>query len=199
MTEVWWQHAPKVHLLAREVYILASQERDFRAGHKKLMKCNKKLSVICYLLSESVGQTMLEVLIALTLIMFFLTGIAIVQLYSMRNVDYSENKSIAARLARQQLERARVVRDSVGINALSICQTTCFINSNLTPIPLTPTGFYGQSLVLQTATALDCPLPDVTITPVPTSFKATSTVTWSQNAAVTPVQTQLSSCITDWR
>lgn len=153
------------------------------------------------LLSENLGQTMLEVLIALTLIIFFLTGIAVVQLYSMRNVSYSENKSIAARLARQQLERARVVRDSAGIGALSICQSPliCFINPTLTPVPLTPTGFFGQSLTLQVATSTDCPLPDVTITPQPTSFKTISTVSWSQGVGVTPVQTQLSSCITDWR
>lgn len=168
--------------------------------HLTLNKKEKTLfNVQCSMFNERSGQTMLEVLIALTLIIFFLTGVAVVQLYSIRNISYSENKSIAARLGRQQLERARVVRDSAGISALSICQTTCFINSSLTPIPLTPTGFFGQSLILQAATGADCPLPDVTITPIPTSFKTTSTVSWSQGVGVTPVQTQLSSCITDWR
>ena len=142
---------------------------------------------------------MLEVLVALTLIMLFLAGIAIVELYAAKNVSFSEKKSNATKLARQQLERARVVRDSAGIGALSVCQTTCYINNQLTPMPITPTGIYGQSLIIQETTAVDCPLPPVVITPTPVSYKATSTVLWSTDTSVTPPpEVSLSSCITDW-
>jgi len=55
------------------------------------------------------GQTMIEVLVALALIAFFLSGVTIIQLFSIRNTDYSNKKSLATSLARQQLERVRVL------------------------------------------------------------------------------------------
>ena len=39
------------------------------------------------------GQTMIEVIVALTLIILFLSGVVIVELYAIRNADYSRNKS----------------------------------------------------------------------------------------------------------
>ena len=152
------------------------------------------------LLSEK-GQTVLEFLIALTLIIFFLLGIVALEVYAIRNTKYAQNKSAAAKLARQQLERTRVVRDSAGINALDICQLGCFINEQLTPGAITPTGTYGQLLTIGSASVDDCPLPPVTITPpLPISYKAKAVVSWSQGAQVTPPQeVEISSCITDWR
>jgi len=147
------------------------------------------------------GQTILEVVIALSLIVLFLSGIVVVELLAIKNMDYSQNVSLATRLARQQIERARVVRDSAGIEALSVCLSSpCYINSSLTPAAVTPTGTYGQSMRLIAATSSDCPLPDVTITPTPVSYKATVVVSWSQNLAVTPPPlVELSSCLTNWR
>lgn len=147
------------------------------------------------------GQTILEVVIALTLIILFLSGVIVVELFSLRNVQYAQNKSLATKLARQQLERARVIRDSTGIEKILPCINSCFINDKLTPVAISPTGTFGQILKLQTATSADCPLPDVTITPAPYSYKATSTVSWAQGATnITPVpELSLSSCITDWR
>lgn len=146
------------------------------------------------------GQTILEVIMALTLIILFLSGVVTVELIAMKNMGYAQHVSLASKLARQQVERARAVRDSAGIDALSVCETLCYINSQLTPAPITPTGIYGQSLILQPATSADCPLPQVTITPLPVSYKATVIVSWSQQAAVTPPpQVELSSCITNWR
>src|SRR3989344_5102842 len=106
------------------------------------------------------GQTMIEVIIALTLIILFLSGVVVVELFAVRNADFSRNKSISTQLARQQLERARVVRDSAGLSALTMCLSTCFINSALTPVPISPTGIYGQSLKITEASIVDCPLPD---------------------------------------
>ena len=148
------------------------------------------------------GQTIIEVVIALSLIILFLSGVVIVELISIKNVQYSQNKSIAVSLARQQIERARVVRDTAGINALDICiNNNCFINNNLTPTQISPTGVYGQNLILTAVTASDCPIPDVIITPMPTTYKAVSTVNWGYGATnVTPVpELNVSSCITDWR
>ena len=152
-------------------------------------------------MKSSSGQTILEVVIALSLLVLFLSGIVVVELLAIKNMDYSQNISLASRLARQQIERARVIRDMVGIDALAICLSSpCYINSSLTPAAVTPTGTYGQSLRLTSSTSSDCPLPDVAITPNPVSYKATVVVSWSQNLAVTPPpQVELSSCLTDWR
>ncbi|OGG20807.1 hypothetical protein A3D03_03955 [Candidatus Gottesmanbacteria bacterium RIFCSPHIGHO2_02_FULL_40_13] len=149
------------------------------------------------------GQTIIEVVIALSLIILFLSGVVIVELISIKNVQYSQNKSIAVSLARQQIERARVIRDTAGIDALDTCiNNNCFINNNLTPLPVSPTGVYGQNLILTAVTDFDCSVPpEVTITPMPTSYKAVSTVNWGFGAAnVTPApELSVSSCITDWR
>lgn len=150
---------------------------------------------------KSQGQTILEVVVALSLIILFLSGIVIVELFAIKNMEYAQNVSLATKLARQQLERAKIVRDAEGMDALSIrCTSPCYINGDLTPVPITPTGTYGQKLQLVTSSASDCPLPDVTITPAPISYKATAIVSWSQNATITPApQVELSSCLTNWR
>ena len=143
---------------------------------------------------------MIEVIISLTLIILFLSGVVVVELFAVKNADYSRNKSISTSLARQQLERARVIRDSVGIDSLALCLSTCYINSQLTPVPISPTGIYGQSLTISEAT-VDCPLPETTITPIPVSYLANSVVNWGQgDESIIPIpQVALSSCITDWR
>src|SRR4030042_7128335 len=99
--------------------------------------------------ADNQGQTIIEVLIALVLMVLFLSGITVIELYSIRNVEYSRNKSIATSLARQQLERSRVVRDSAGITSLEICKIdACFINNHLTPVQAAPIGVYHQSLTI---------------------------------------------------
>lgn len=163
-----------------------------------------KLSVINCQLSAQNGQTVLEVLVALTLIILFLTGVVIIELYATRNSEYAQTRSLATSLAGQQLERARVVRDSAGISSLNVCLSSCYINGQLTPVPavLGPTGTFSQSLTIKQTSLSDqdCQLPAVTITPNPVVYKATALVSWAQNANVTPApQLVVSSCITDWR
>lgn len=147
------------------------------------------------------GQTILEVLVALALIILFLSGIVVVELYSVKNVKYAQNKSMATTLARQQLERARVVRDSAGIEALDYCaMSTCYINNQLTPGPpiVTPTDVYSQWLVISSDSS--CPAPTIAVTPAAQTYKITATVSWGVGAVVTPAaQVSISSCITDWR
>src|SRR3989344_1742094 len=109
---------------------------------------------------SEIGQTILEVIIALAMIILFLSGVVVVQLVAIKNVDYARQKSIASQLARQQIERARVIRDTQGIGGLSDCFSQCYINSELVPLIVTPTGTYGQSLTM--ATSSDCPFPDIT-------------------------------------
>ena len=148
------------------------------------------------------GQTMIEVIVALTLIILFLSGVVVVELYAIRNADYSRNKSTSTQLAKQQIERARVMRDSGRIDSLwQYCRSICYINNQLTPMPeVTSTGKFGQSLSIYSATVDDCPLPDVTIIPEPIFYKTTASVTWDTAGIITPHPlVELSSCITDWR
>lgn len=152
--------------------------------------------------SHQNGQSILEVLIALALIILFLSGIVVVELVALKNVEFGQNKSISTRLANQQLERARVLRDSIGLDELSLqCAGTCYINSELTPYPgLTPTGAYGQLLTISLST--DCPASSVVITPVPVTYKATASVSWGRGAVsvLTPApQVEVSTCFSDWR
>ncbi len=147
------------------------------------------------------GQTLIEVLVALTLIILFMSGITAIELYAIRNSIFSENKSIATNLANQQIERARVIRDSGGLSSLTTnCFSSCYINSGLTPVPVTPTGIYGQSLQISGSNPADCPLPVATITPTPVAYKITAKVEWSKGAVgVTPApEVDISSCLTNW-
>ena len=147
------------------------------------------------------GQTMIEVIIALTLIILFLSGIVVVELFAVKNSDYSRSKSISTQLARQQIERARVVSDTAGIAALDSCTFPCYINDQLTPGPPLE-GIYSQMLTISDNPTDECPLPESEeITPIPLSYKVTALVSWAQgNSNITPApEVEVSSCITDWR
>lgn len=154
-----------------------------------------------HLKNQLSGQTIIEVIVALMMITLFLSGVVVVELYAIKNSNYARDKSLATRLARQQLERARVVRDTAGIDGLNACLSTCYINSFLTPVPVSPTGIYGQSLILQAVSIGDCPLPAITIIPIPVSYRATALVNWGQGSVnITPApEVVISSCLTDWR
>ena len=147
------------------------------------------------------GQSILEVLLALTLIIIFLSGVVVIQLFAVRNVTFSENKRTATRLARQQMDRVKVVRDSAGIDSLFLaCQLSCFINHMLTAVPfISPTGAFNQIITMQNASSSDCPPPDVTPTPI--SYKVNVKIyLLGSTSGVTPTPlVDLSSCITDWR
>lgn len=146
------------------------------------------------------GQTILEVLIALTLIILFLSGVIAVELISIKNAQFAQNKSIATKLARQQLERARVIRDTAGIDELNLCTplNPCWINSKLTPVQVLPTGTYEQKIYIENATEEECPAPS--IVPAPITYKAVSYIGWGQGALITPPpDVTLTTCITDWR
>lgn len=147
------------------------------------------------------GQTILEIVIALTLIILFLSGVVVIELSAIKNVQYAQNKSVAVRLARQQIQRARVARDSNGIDTLTLyCSSNCYLNELLSPAP-SPTGAFAQSLRVTTASFTECPLPEISITPEPVSYKVEATINWGFGQAnlTPPPQLSLSSCITDWR
>ena len=142
---------------------------------------------------------MIEVILALTLIILFLSGVVVIEIYAIKNTTFARNKSISTQLANQQIERARVVRDSAGIDALDICLSGCYINNQLTVEPESPSGTYGQLLTIIQASVDDCPLP--TGTPLAVSYRTDVVVNWSGGLTnITPAPAvEVSSCITDWR
>lgn len=158
------------------------------------------INKIYILKNKCCGQTIIEVIVALMLITLFLSGITIVEITASKNIIYSQNKSIASRFARQQLERARVVRDMSGIESLQICQSECYINNKLTPMPIIPTGIFTQTLRIVTNAQASCPVSDVSITPPPSSYEAIAHISWDTNIITTPAPVvEMTSCITDWR
>lgn len=115
---------------------------------------------------------MIEVIVALTLIILFLSGVIVVELFAVRNAEYARSKSIATIYANQQLERARVIRDTAGMNAMDSCLTSCYINNLLTPVPVPMDEVYIQSLTLDSAAFSECPAPG--------SYKVIAKVEWSE-------------------
>jgi type II secretory pathway pseudopilin PulG len=171
---------------------------------------NLKLKIKNNYLSR--GQTMLEILIALTLIMFFLSGVVIIQLNSIKNIKYAQIKSVATTLARQHLERARVLRDTYGMNSIigndaNPCgfnnphYDPCYINEELTPGAVAPTGsIYHESLEFIGASDTECPIP-TNAPPNPTIYKVVSRARWvTPGVAITPdPEVNLTTCFSDWR
>lgn len=147
--------------------------------------------------SNQTGQTLLELLVGLTLITLFLSGIVVIQLTAIRNAQSARTKSLGSRLAQEQLERARVIRDSAGISGLSTCLLSCYINNQLTPEPLAPTGIFRQTLTMQLATTQDCISADVTPQPGTTFYKLTSNVQWNQGISTPGTSTVVSSCLSN--
>lgn len=148
------------------------------------------------------GQTIFEVLVGLTVIMLFLTGIVAIELVALRNTNFAKNKSLATTYAQEQLERVRVARDIMGLSGLvsAYCNVgnACYINDNLTPVPgkSPATNPYVQQVVFTISP--DCPTPPATNSD---SYKVTAISSWAGSAVnITPApEVSLSSCLSDWR
>lgn len=141
------------------------------------------------------GQSIIEVLVAFVILTFVLTGIVIAGLYSVRNTQFARNKSIATKLASEQLERVRVKRDSQGISSMTGCGP-CYVDSdvNLTyrAAPrLSGIFSVSTSIVVVSASGAECPLPGG----VGIVYKATSNISWG----TVPHRVTLASCFSDWR
>lgn len=149
------------------------------------------------------GQTIFEVLIGLTVVMLFLTGIVMIQLVALKNTNYSTNKSLASTYAREQLERVRVARDTMGLSGLvsNYCNlgASCYVNDYLTPVIGQSSGPtpYQQKVIFSLSP--DCPTPAAV--PNSVSYKVTAISNWGGGAVnITPApEVSLSSCLSDWR
>lgn len=144
---------------------------------------------------KSNGFSVIELMVSFVLLSLLLTGMVMAGLYSLKNTQFARNKSIADKLAIEQLERFRVVRDTGGINAISSCNP-CFVSTGLklTPSPA-PSGPFIQSIYV-TPNPVECPSPAAGGASGVT-YKAISKVTW--DSTVNPTKgVQLETCFTNW-
>ncbi len=149
--------------------------------------------------SFSRGQLIIEILVAFTLLTFLLSGLIVAGLFAIKNAQFARNKSLATKLATQQLERVRVLRDSQGIKALPSCSNPCYLdNSLILQSTIMPSGIFTQSLnILPNPNPIECPFPTgISVT----GYKAVVDVRWDNNPKATPPrQVELNSCFSDWR
>lgn len=57
------------------------------------------------------GQSLVEVLVAMTVILMVIVGIIVATVYATRNSDFSKNQALATKLAQEKMEQVRSDRD----------------------------------------------------------------------------------------
>lgn len=144
------------------------------------------------------GQTIIEVLIASVILSLLLSGLIVSGLYAIKNTTYSKNKSLATKLATEQMERLRVVRDINNLTTLQACANPCYVNSSLNIVNSSfASGNFTGYVNVVTPAAFECPLPPLV---TGTAVKAVVDVRWDVIPNVTPPrQVELNSCFTDWK
>lgn len=138
---------------------------------------------------------LLEILFAFFLLTFLLTGLVVAGLFAIKNTQFARNKSIATKLASEQLERVRVKRDSQGISSMVGCGP-CYVDSDVSLTYRAAPQLSGifsisSTIVSVSASGPECPLPGG----VGVVYKATADVSWG----TIPHRVILASCFSDWR
>lgn len=150
-------------------------------------------------IKENYGQALVEILASFVLLTFLLSGLIVAGLFALRNTQYAKNRSTAAKMASEQLERVRVVRDINGIAALSGCANPCFVNPQLTMGAVATIEIYEQSLMVATPGLGECPLPTAGQAGS-TIYKVTARTRWNYDPAATPgKQVVVDTCLSDWK
>lgn len=144
------------------------------------------------------GQSLLEVLIALSVIILVITALVRVVTLSIRSTDYSRNTSVAATYAIDGMEKIRSFRDSMSWTNFTALATFSnvpkFITGSTTsndyntkscPDPIVKGNFTdGNSSNLIENTFFRCSLLTSTGTLPDNNIKATITVYWLENNEV---------------
>lgn len=71
------------------------------------------------MLKDSRGQTMIEVLVALSIAVVVIGALAIATIVSIRNASFAENQTKATKLAQEGIEKVKIIRDRDGPVTLS--------------------------------------------------------------------------------
>ncbi len=72
----------------------------------------KKLSTLNFQFSTSGGQSLIEVLVSLSVATVVLSAITVAVIYSLRNTQFSKNQNLASQYASQGMEVVRQIRDT---------------------------------------------------------------------------------------
>lgn len=155
------------------------------------------------------GQTIIEVLVALTTAIVIVSAITMVVITALRNVEYTKAQNTATRYAQEGMEFMRFMRDSnytlfnglaggvpycldKGATVLyAPCPTTSNVDLFLRTITLEKNSLYCAA----------ASLPTPTPTPLNTSTKVTVSVSWTDSKCASSTrchQAKLVSCLSDY-
>ena len=135
------------------------------------------------------GQSLIEVLIAVTVVVVVLTALAAGSTRAVSNQIYSSQQAQATKFAVEQMERVRAYRDRNGIDAVT-CAAYCNIDINLNKG--TPQFVTGNFTIWFSVGLFGASCPD------PASSKWIDVfVTWTDVGATK--QAKLSTCLSNWR
>src|SRR3989344_129587 len=136
----------------------------------------------------------IEIMIGFMMVSLLLTGLVVAGLYAIRSAKYAQERSIATKIASQQLERFRVKRDSGVLADLGACGGSCNIDNTLNINSGSANEGINTIYTINSAVDMspppeECPISSGTV------YKITSRVTWG-----TPLHTVNNEiCLSDWR
>ncbi len=160
------------------------------------------------------GQTIIEVLIALSTAVVIVSAITAAILTSLRNVQSTQTQTSATRYAQQGMEYMRYMRDTnyATFNALSQNTTYCLGKDSsalvLSSSPYTSPNcgdnvdLFSRAILLEKTSAYCAPVTPGALTPTPinTGTKVTVIVSWTDSNCTNSSrchQSKLESCLSD--
>jgi len=136
------------------------------------------------------GQSMVEVVVAVGLILVAVAALLSLGVVSLRGASFSVSKIKATRLANEELELVRAYRDTVGwatfVSDLGDCGSGCYINSDLMEV------ISGKETAAESFTRYFY----FTTMGGDNKRRITAVVTWTDQSGEREVT--LSSVLTDW-
>lgn len=141
------------------------------------------------------GTSLIELLIAISVITLTLVTLASVASRSISVQLFSTKQAQATKLAEEQVDRVRAYRDRSGFAALS-CADKCSLNAQITPAP-TPLVVTPFTIWYEITEPGGCPTPLPTLSQ--TDPKEVTAIAQWTDAQPTPHQSQITTCLSDWR
>lgn len=139
------------------------------------------------------GSSLIELLIAVSVISVILVGISSVATRSVNMQTYSKEQAQATKLAEEQIERVRAFRDRNGFAVLT-CASVCAIRSNTPPLVVAPTmavSIFSVWFTVRTPGA--CPTP----AGLTQMKEVVATAQWTDRRGTH--QARKTECFSDWR
>lgn len=131
------------------------------------------------------GQTIIEVLVALGVVVIVVTAITITVITALSNTQYSKNENLASQYAQQGLEFVRGIRDNSYTSFASLSGTYCLAKDAISlPAPTSGCSVpnidstFVRSIIIEQKSP-DCVPPSSSLAPSDYLTKVTSSVSWS--------------------